>query len=323
MEWDKLKTFYYVAKNLSITNAAKEINITQSALSRQILLLESQLKFKLFERHAFGLSLTKEGQMLYKTVKKIIDDLDSTMNNIKGTPSELDGPLKIYTTVSLANSWFAGNYWGEFTSRFPNINLTLVGNDSVPPPDTTQASVSLSPYISNRDDLIQEHLMAWHLKLYAHSSYLRNFGIPKNADDLVHHRILTYGSEGSHPYNNINWVLNLTSQPLKPWSSINSAQGLLAAIEAGLGIASFSEEFTALNGSPRLIPVLPHLSGPTVDIFYVYPKKFKTFKRIIVFREFLREVVQREHKPRLGILSNDYAIKKEETPKEEETPISE
>lgn len=301
MDWDKLHTFYYVAKHLSITNAAKEMNITQSALSRQILILENRLNFKLFDRHASGLSLTKEGKTLYQTVKRVVDDLEVTIQAIKDAPSELEGPLKIYTTVSLTNSWFSSNYLGEFTTRFPNINLILVGNDNVPPPDMTQVSVSLCPYISDRNDLVQDHLMTWHLKLYAHSSYLRHFGTPKSVEDLVHHRILCYGDDVAKPYDEINWILNLTPTPLKPYLCVNSSQGLLAAAEAGLGIAAFSREFAALRSSPRLLPVLPEISGPEIETFYVYPKIFKNFKRILVFKEFLKEVVERDHKRRLEI----------------------
>jgi len=294
LEWDKLRTFYYVAKHQSITHAAREINITQSALSRQIMVLEAGLGFKLFQRHGSGLVLTKEGNILYQAVRKMMEALEVAVKSVNEAPAELEGPLKVDTTVSLTSSWLATNYLGEFTTRYPNINLILVGNDEVPPPDTAQINVSMRPYIPNRDDLIQEYLMSWHLKLYAHSSYLRNFGTPQDVSDLQHHRLLTYGEKTTKPYQDINWILTLAPN-LKPYLSINASQGLLAAAEAGLGIAGFSQEFTLLRTSPKLLPVLPEVVGPVVDIYYIYPKAFSNFKRILVLRDFLKEVVARDH----------------------------
>jgi DNA-binding transcriptional LysR family regulator len=71
MDWDKLKIFHTVAEASSFTKASTILNLSQSAISRQIQSLENELKIKLFERHARGLVLTNNGEYLFKSNFKI------------------------------------------------------------------------------------------------------------------------------------------------------------------------------------------------------------------------------------------------------------
>ena len=75
MDWDKLKIFHAVAEAVSFTNATINLNLSQSAISRQIQSLEQELKVQLFERHARGLTLTENGEYLFKTAHDVISKL--------------------------------------------------------------------------------------------------------------------------------------------------------------------------------------------------------------------------------------------------------
>ena len=75
MDWDKLKVFYAVAEAGSFTRATINLNLSQSAISRQIQSLEEDLKVQLFERHARGLTLTENGEYVFKTVHEVIANL--------------------------------------------------------------------------------------------------------------------------------------------------------------------------------------------------------------------------------------------------------
>ncbi len=296
MDWNKLKIFYYVAKHKNISNAAKEINISQSSLSRHIIHLEQRLKVQLFERKSTGLLLTNQGEVLYQTVKKIMEELNATQHFLRETPSEIQGTLKVDTTNSLVNSWLV-YYLAEFNTRFPEINFRIIGDDHLSPPDKTQIEVSLRPYIQDHaEDLIQKYLMTWHLKLFAHPSYLTNFGVPHDVTELENHRLLSFSEDNdvAKPYDTVNWLLKLSGTPLKPYMCINSSYGLFQAAEVGLGIVSLSQESPLLRSS-RLISILPDVKGPEIDIYYIYPKALSKFKRITVFEEFLKEIIKRDH----------------------------
>ena len=87
MDWDKLKIFHAVAEAGSFTNATINLNLSQSAISRQIQSLEQDLKVQLFERHARGLTLTENGEYVFKTAHEVISCLLYT------SPSPRDGLL--------------------------------------------------------------------------------------------------------------------------------------------------------------------------------------------------------------------------------------
>ena len=105
MDWDKLKIFHAVAEAGNFTKATYILKLTQSAISRQIQTLEIELKTKLFERHARGLSLTENGEYLFKTAHEVISklkDVESTILDQKNKPS---GKLTVTTVVSFGTTW--------------------------------------------------------------------------------------------------------------------------------------------------------------------------------------------------------------------------
>lgn len=86
MDWDKLKIFYVVAQAGSFTEASKDLNLSQSAISRQIQSLEHELKVSLFERHARGLSLTEDGEFLFKNANEVmihLKDVETSLTEKK------------------------------------------------------------------------------------------------------------------------------------------------------------------------------------------------------------------------------------------------
>ena len=88
MDWDKLKIFHVVAEAGSFTSATVILNISQSAISRQIQSLEEDLKVKLFERHARGLTLTQNGEYVYKTAHEVISkikEIETSLGDQKNT----------------------------------------------------------------------------------------------------------------------------------------------------------------------------------------------------------------------------------------------
>ena len=89
MDWDKLKSFYEIAISRSISKASAKLNISQSALSRQIQDLEYDLKTPLFIRHQKGVRLTEQGENLFNTVNQInfsISDFEKKLLDKKTKP---------------------------------------------------------------------------------------------------------------------------------------------------------------------------------------------------------------------------------------------
>ena len=93
MDWDKLKIFHTVAEASSFTKASTILNLSQSAISRQIQSLENDLKAQLFERHARGLVLTENGEYLFKSAHEVISKLKDVESNLIGHKDKLSGKL--------------------------------------------------------------------------------------------------------------------------------------------------------------------------------------------------------------------------------------
>ena len=100
MDWDRLRIFHDVADAGSFTHAGATLNLSQSAVSRQISSLEDSLSIKLFHRHARGLILTEQGEVLYQTVKDVFHKLAIVESQLSETRENPSGPLKVTTTVS-------------------------------------------------------------------------------------------------------------------------------------------------------------------------------------------------------------------------------
>ena len=105
MDWDKLKIFHTVAEAGSFTNASTILNLSQSAISRQIQSLELELKIHLFERHARGLVLTNNGEYLYKTANEVISKLKDVEATLSDEKDKINGKLTVTTVVSFGTTW--------------------------------------------------------------------------------------------------------------------------------------------------------------------------------------------------------------------------
>ena len=101
MDWDKLRVFHAVAEAGSFTHAGDTLNLSQSAVSRQISALEEALQVPLFHRHARGLILTEQGEALNRTVREVFAKLAITEALLTESKEKPAGRLKVTTTRRL------------------------------------------------------------------------------------------------------------------------------------------------------------------------------------------------------------------------------
>ena len=297
MQWDKLRTFYYVAKFGSFTKTGQQLNISQSAISRQIIELEYQVGQTLFKRLPRGLALTRQGQLLFQNAEKMFIYSELALAQIENEQSESQGELSIGANVGLVDTWLY-TLIPDFLRRYPKINLSIFSKDGHLDVESLEVHVALQPYIRDQPDLVQNFLMRWNRRLYATQAYLDQYGTPQTAEDLKHHRLIGFGSEKIHLFENINWHLKMgknKNKIQKPYASVNSLRALFNLGNSGLGIISFSEESSLLEGS-HLIEVLPEITGPSIDIYFTYPVQLKGIKTIDILEEYLQTHVQNHHK---------------------------
>ncbi len=128
MDWDKLRVFHAVAEAGSFTHAGEALNLSQSAVSRQISALEESLHAPLFHRHARGLILTEQGDLLYRTAREVFAKLAMTEAMLTESKDRPRGPLKVTTTVAFGSAWLTPRM-REFLDLHPEIEVSLVVDD--------------------------------------------------------------------------------------------------------------------------------------------------------------------------------------------------
>ena len=105
MDWDKLRIFHAAAEAGSFTHAGEALSISQSAVSRHISALERDLNVPLFHRHARGLVLTEQGELLYRTAQEVFSKLATTQILLADSRGKPSGELKVTTTRALGTGW--------------------------------------------------------------------------------------------------------------------------------------------------------------------------------------------------------------------------
>ena len=293
MDWDKLRVFHAVAEAGSFTHAGEILNLSQSAVSRQILRLEDSLQVALFHRHARGLKLTEQGELLLRAAHDVIAKLAMAEAQITENRESPTGPLKITTTVAFGSVWLTSRI-KEFVALYPNVEVSLVLADTELDLSMREADAAIRMQPPRQPDLIQRPLMQLHYHLYGSSDYIKEMGMPKIGRDLDEHRLVVYGEDANPPVADLNWVLNFESSGMmrSPVLQVNSIYGIFRAVQSGLGIAALPDYMC--RETENLVRILPEMDGPSVNAFFVYPEELRKTKRINVLRDFLINKVREE-----------------------------
>ena len=287
MDWDKLKIFYVVAEAGSFTRATINLNLSQSAISRQIQSLEEDLKVQLFERHARGLTLTENGEYVFKTAHEVISKLKDVETSLSDQKNKPTGKLTITTVRSFGTHWLTPRIQ-EFMQLNPNIEVELIFDDEELDLSTRQADIGIFMRRPKQLNYIQRKLVDINYYIYGSTKYLEKNGIPKTISDLNKHKFISFGKGAPSPVFNPDWALKLGVKDNKKRKSImkvNSVMGLLLAVESGVGLAALPEYL--VSSSTNVIKVLPNSAGPITEAHFVYPQSLKNVARMQAFRNFL------------------------------------
>jgi len=287
MDWDKLKIFHTVAEASSFTKAATILNLSQSAISRQIQSLEQDLKVQLFERHARGLVLTDNGEYLFKSAHEIISKLRDVESTLSGQKDKLNGKLTVTTVVSFGTTWLTPRI-KEFMDLHPEIEVELIFDDKELDLSTREADVAIRMRRPKQLNLIQKKFVDFNYHIYGSNKYLEKNGYPKTLKDLDKHKFITYGRGTPSPVYNPDWVLKVGAKEGKKRKStmkVNSVYGLLLAVQSGVGLAALPDYIA--HNIPNLTKILPDENGKPTETHFVYPASLKNNARLMAFRNFI------------------------------------
>ena len=287
MDWDKVRIFHAAAQAGSFTRAGEALKMSQSAVSRQVSGLEADLNVPLFHRHARGLVLTEQGELLFQTAHDVFTRLESAQIQLTDSKTKPFGPLRVTTTVGLGSSWLTPRL-PEFIELYPDINLELMLYDGELDLAMRKADVAIWFREPTQNDLIRRRLFTVHFHIYASPAYLNQYGSPETIDDLDNHQILTFGGDVPKHIRQINWLQSagLTDAKMRRSAlTVNNIYALKRAAQSGVGLAVLPDYMLGTDVS--LVQVMRDAAVPEFRTWFVYAEELRNSKRVTVFRDFL------------------------------------
>lgn len=295
MDWDKLRIFHAVAEAGSFTHAGEKLNLSQSAVSRQISSLEDSVGVMLFHRHARGLLLTEEGEILEQAAREIFGKLAMIEGQLSDSRQLAQGPLRITVATFIGSTWLAPRL-AKFHHTNPDIQLSVVLDDKVLNLAMREADAGIRLYKPQEPDLIQRHLTTIQFHICASKDYLKEYGAPKSLKDLKDHSLLGFTEGVFTPYADPNWLMKaagIDTDNNPRIIFINSIQGIHRAVRNNAGIAVLPDYL--IDNDTRIEPILTDEKAPSVDMYFVYPEERRNSKRLAAFRDFLLESISQTH----------------------------
>ena len=287
LDWDKLRIFHAAAEAGSFTHAASALNLSQSAISRQVAALEQEIGAPLFHRHARGLVPTEQGELLFQTAGDVMKRLEAVRMQLTETREKPTGKLRVTTTVGLGSGWLTQRAQ-EFLELYPELELQLVFDNEEIDLTMRKADAAIRLRQPQQPDLIQRRLFTVHLHVYAAPSYLARYGTPEAIGDLDRHRIITFGEPAPQYLKNLNTLETAGLADGQIRSSIlqiNNLMAIKSAIERGIGLALLPDYM--IDKDSRLVQVLPEIDMPSFDTYLCYPQELRDAAKLKVFRDFL------------------------------------
>ncbi len=286
MDLDKLRVFHAVAHAGSFTHAGEQLALSQSAVSRQISALEDDLRVPLFTRHARGLILTEQGELLFRTTQTIFEQLSGVEEALLDSREVPRGDLRVTATTGIGVYWLAPRLH-KFITRHPDVNVRLIIDDGELDLAQRQADIALRMRQPVQSDLIQRKLFDVNYHVYASRDYIRRRGQPNSPAELDSHAVIVYG-DAPPELRNINWLAEVgrkAGEPRKAALYVNNIIGMGTAIETGVGLGALPDYFAA--GKADFVRVMCDTPGPSFEVHLCYPENLKGTKRVAVFRDFL------------------------------------
>ena len=288
MDWDKLRIFHAVADKGSLTHAGDVLHLSQSAVSRQIRALEESLSVTLFHRHARGLILTEQGELLFDATTQMARRLDAAVARIRDSEDEVFGELRVTTTIGFGTLWLAPRL-ASLYEKYPALKIDLMLEERVLDLPMREADVAIRLKEPTQADLIRKRLMQVRMRLYATPRYLAEHGTPTTMDEFAHHRLICQHPGTAQVAAGATLVQELMRHDIPSTLTVNNYFGVLQGVLNHLGIGVLPDYIT--EDSPDLIRVLPEVESDEVPVFLAYPEELRHSKRVAAFREFVTEEI--------------------------------
>jgi LysR family transcriptional regulator, regulator for bpeEF and oprC len=294
---DKLKSlmiFLRSAQHQSFSEAARQLSMSPSAVSRAVARLEDDLGIRLLQRTTRSLTLTEDGMMFYQRCQQILDDLEAVELEVKQSQSQPKGTLRLNFSIALGKMYIAPQL-GNLAAQYPELLFHVSFSDRLS--DIIEEGIDATVRVGASSDsrLIMQVLGTAYPVTCAAPSYLKQMGIPQTPQEIAKHRCVNFILPQSG--REISWKFqqngNSIILPVPSYLQFDYAEALLEAAISGAGIIQAPKYIVARAiHRGQLQPILANyvsLEGTMIAI--VYPQKKYLSAKVRVFIEFMKALM--------------------------------
>lgn len=292
-----LRTFRAIAAHGSFTRAARELDVSPSALSQALRTLETNLGTRLLQRTTRRVALTEAGQDLLARVGPALAEIDGALEDLRNRSGRPAGTLRITVPPIVVPMVLAPNL-ADFLRAYPEIRVDVRTdaslNDLVA--DGLDAGIRLA-------EKLQPGMVALPLggplcsMVVGSRAYLRKHGAPRHPSELSRHNCIQFRFDSNGPV--YRWEFAHPSGPQRGrWFetdvngnlTCNDTHLLMQAVLDGVGLAHVTQQQAQEPlDKGRLLSVLDAWLPPYDGLYLYYPSRFQVPPKLRVFADFLRE----------------------------------
>lgn len=293
---DKLKSltiFLRSAQSGSFSEAARQLGMAPSAVSRAVLRLEDELGVRLLQRTTRSLTLTEAGDRFYQRAQQILNDLEEAELEVQQSQSMPIGTLRLDLSFTFGKLHIAPALL-RFAAQYPELKLNVSFNDRLIDLIEEGIDATVRVGLSSDSSLIMHHLATAHYTTCASPQYLAQYGTPTTPTDLLQHRCINFifPQTRREPTWKFEQDGKLIDFAVDSYLRFNNSEVILEAVIQGAGIVQLPK-FIAAKAIARgdLQPILqPYATQAGLPIAVLYPQKRYLSAKVRVFVEFMQEL---------------------------------
>lgn len=285
-KYDAANVFQVVVERGSLVAAAKYLNQSPSAISKQISFLEQQLGVQLLKRTTRKIQQTESGRLFYRNFRQIDSRWESLLEEVQAVSALPQGTLRIAAPQPLCSRLLA-EIAGEFQVKYPEIDIELqVEHYDHLPRDEADVSICREIASFNSAHHVGKKVCDYSNRMYASPEYLAEKGSPRTLSELSQHRCLYFGlTTSTSMWKFANDKTVVVSGNLRT----NNTEVMIAWSVAGYGIALLPPLLIQSElKRGELVPVLPRSKGQTVGCWAYYQKLDYPSRKVSIFIDYLK-----------------------------------
>jgi DNA-binding transcriptional LysR family regulator len=290
MNTSDLNLFIRIVETGSLTETAKQLNITPAAVSSALRRLEKQLDLQLFIRTTRQLRITSQGEQFLFHCRQALSALEQGRIAAHQMQGRISGTLRLSVSSDLGRN-IVLPWIDELLDLHPELSVDLTVGDSLSDFFLDQVDVALRYGKPEDSTMVSFHIATMNRITCASPDYIANFGGLSDPDDLRKHNCLLY-RRGGRLFDNWEYIDDAGSHKIRVDSNrvSNDTDIVRRWAVSGKGIVNRAEiDVVSDLRNGELVQLLPGFQSPSVELYLICPSRKQASPAVIAFRELLRE----------------------------------